>query len=379
MKLAFTSLYDINNIGYWSGTINNMYNGLVNSGMEIIDAGNAKIPYKPYYKIKNHLYKKILNSLYFIEREPFILKAYSMHFEKLMKSKEYDVIISAQTPELCYLESIKPLVFWVDATYQLILRQLEGRVKLNDKYSELGNRIDRQVFNKASILIFASDWAAESAVQDYKIDRKKIKVVPFGANIKNDFTYSDIKSFINQREGPIKKILFIAANWEQKGGAIVLDVVKILNDNGLKTELNIVGGKPGKWPLPYFAKYHGYLNKNNRNDYQKLIRLYTGSQLFFMPSRQEAYGLVFCEANSFGIPVIGTNMGGVPTIIKDGINGFTFDVNSSPEQYSVKIAEILSNPSYCSELSINSFNEFITRLNWDVSCNKVKELLGEIV
>ncbi len=43
--------------------------------------------------------------------------------------------------------------------------------------------------------------------------------------------------------------------------------------------------------------------------------------LFVMPSHAETYGLVLIEAMAMGLPVIATNAGGVPEIVRDGIDG----------------------------------------------------------
>ena len=50
------------------------------------------------------------------------------------------------------------------------------------------------------------------------------------------------------------------------------------------------------------------------------------------------------EAMSFGIPAIATNVGGNPEIIRDHINGFLLDVNSSIEQLRRKILDMISLP-----------------------------------
>jgi glycosyltransferase involved in cell wall biosynthesis len=49
-----------------------------------------------------------------------------------------------------------------------------------------------------------------------------------------------------------------------------------------------------------------------------------GARASVVPSRQEAFGLVNIESMSLGLPVIGSNTGGIAEIVRDGMDGFLF-------------------------------------------------------
>jgi len=57
--------------------------------------------------------------------------------------------------------------------------------------------------------------------------------------------------------------------------------------------------------------------------------VYRGSDVFVLPSENETFGQVFIEAMSCGLPVIGTNVGGIPEIISDSYNGYLIPVDNS--------------------------------------------------
>ena len=60
-----------------------------------------------------------------------------------------------------------------------------------------------------------------------------------------------------------------------------------------------------------------------------------------VPSYSESFGLVALEAEACGTPVVAARVGGLPTIVKDGLTGFTL-VSRDPARYADRIARILA-------------------------------------
>jgi L-malate glycosyltransferase len=57
-----------------------------------------------------------------------------------------------------------------------------------------------------------------------------------------------------------------------------------------------------------------------------LADLYSLSDLMLLLSEKESFGLVALEAMACGVPCIGTDVGGIPEVIEDGVNGFICEV-----------------------------------------------------
>ena len=71
-------------------------------------------------------------------------------------------------------------------------------------------------------------------------------------------------------------------------------------------------------------KYCGFKTKEELADY------YKAADLLLLPTRKDIWGLVVNEALSFGVPVITTkNCGAGLELIKDGVNGYIIDYNST--------------------------------------------------
>jgi glycosyltransferase involved in cell wall biosynthesis len=122
-----------------------------------------------------------------------------------------------------------------------------------------------------------------------------------------------------------------------------------------------------------------FVNKYTNEGINQMNKLFGESHFFIMPSRAESYGHVLCEANSFGLPSLATDVGGIPTIIKEGLNGKIFSVNASISEYCTYIASLMANYSEYKKLAHSSFNEYQSRLNWVVAGQTAKQLILELV
>ncbi|TAL67073.1 MAG: glycosyltransferase [Bacteroidetes bacterium] len=379
MKIGYTTYFDAKDIGAWSGTIYHIGKNFEKQGFEVEYIDKLK-KFSHYLFRYKSLYYKLINKQYHRIREPFINKNIARQIEKKIKIINPDIIFSADALPVSCLECKQPIVFWSDATFAGMLNFYYCYFNLNKKTIENGMMLEQSAYDRAKLILFSSDWAAQTAIDNFKVDKNKIHVVPFGANIETEFTYEEMKSIILSRNNNIIKILFVGVDWIRKGGDILIQVVRELIKLGFKIELNIIGTNPELREEDYkFTNVHGFLRKWVPEENKKIIDLFKNSHIFIMPTRAEAYGIVFCEANAFGLPVIGPDTGGVPTIIKDGINGYLINHEKPVESIVKLFSSIFSDSKKYTELSLSSFNEYQKRLNWKASILKVRELLNQIV
>jgi glycosyltransferase involved in cell wall biosynthesis len=110
-----------------------------------------------------------------------------------------------------------------------------------------------------------------------------------------------------------------------------------------------------------------------------LNKLFAESHFLLLPSKAEAFGLVLCEAGSFGVPSLATNVGGIPTIINDDVNGRLFPKDGGIEAYCNYICDLFSKYQTYKDLALSSFNEFEARLNWPVAGKAARKLLEAVI
>ncbi len=103
--------------------------------------------------------------------------------------------------------------------------------------------------------------------------------------------------------------------------------------------------------------------------------LYHQYGFFLAPSRVEAQGLAMCEAMSCGLPVIATNVGGIPEFVRDGKDGFLVPPEN-PEAMKKAIKKLLSDPKKHLEFSKNACETIMNTCSESVVVTKELEVLN---
>jgi glycosyltransferase involved in cell wall biosynthesis len=113
---------------------------------------------------------------------------------------------------------------------------------------------------------------------------------------------------------PLKGLdTLIAAIHRLDNPGIALDVVG--DDNFDPNYCKIIKEKVLACELEKRVIFHGLMDPKN------LSGFYSEADIFVLPPFYEPLGIVFAEAMSFGLPIIATNVGGIPELVADGENG----------------------------------------------------------
>lgn len=330
---------------------------------------------KSLRKFKSRWYK-CLEKGYLKDTEPLIYQDYARQVSEKLSHSKSDIVFSAASNPVAFLECTQPIVFWADATFANLIDFYPLYSNLCTESLENAHFIEKLSLQKAKLAIFSSEWAAQTAINYYKADPAKVKVIPFGANVESNFSIGEIKTLISSRPTNQCRLLFLGIDWFRKGGDVALKVAQELNDSGLPSELTIVGCDPVvEGSIPDFVKPLGYISKSKPEGKKKIYQLIADSHFLILPSLADCTPIVFCEANSLGVPCLSRKVGGIPTMIRDGVNGQLFDQDAEISEYCHYIAQTFTDYSNYKNLALSSFHEYESRLNWTVAGKKVKELL----
>lgn len=109
-----------------------------------------------------------------------------------------------------------------------------------------------------------------------------------------------------------------------------------------------------------------------------LVEYYNKSSFLVLPSFSETTGLVILEAFACGKPAIGTSVGDIPNIIKDGYNGFLVEP-ANVEQLKEKLEFLLQNPELCQEMGKNARKTVEKKYSWGTIAKQTVEVYEKVL
>lgn len=313
------------------------------------------------------------NSKYFVKYSLLHNRYASMVLQRKLKRGRYDCIIApAAAPELAYIKTDLPIIYMGDATYRLLYTYYTWDFHDQNRLSRWeGAHLEKRALRKCSLLIMASHWAARSVVQDYGVAPEKVHMLTMGANMD---TVPGREIMFRKEDNKTLTLLYLAVEWERKGGRIAFQALERLHAMGIEARLVVCGCIPP----PEFAHSHmqviPFLNKNKKEDHDLFVHLLSTSHFLLLPTRADCSLLVACESNAYGMPAIATDIGGVSDVVKDGVNGYCLPFAAEGAAYAQLIAEIFSDKERYHRLIASSRQRFEEALNWDQWAARFKEI-----
>lgn len=380
MKVAYVTSYDSRDVRYFSGLGYYIAQSLERQGIELIRI-DCSVKFSPLQRIRRGVTKLFHRRIRQIERETAYLKRVAASIRHQLSGQEYDLIFSPGSLPVSYLQTMKPVVFLTDATYDCMTLQYNGRKPLCFASLLQGNKAEARAIRNASMIFYTSEWAIQNAINVYKADPDKIKQVGFGPNLPVNIPVGGIERMLHHRQQRrTKTILFIGVDWYRKGAGIAIEVVRQLNASGIEAHINIVGCRvPEGMPLPSFVTHYPFVSKSSQHGIAFLQRLFEEADYFMLPTQSDYTPIVFSEAAAYGLPVITTNVGGCRSVVINGVTGFCFPRESFVEEAVQKIHWFCRYPDVYGSFSREAFYHYKRTLNWDVTGKKMVTALGQLI
>lgn len=240
--------------------------------------------------------------------------------------------------------------------------------------SILGHISDKLTTYYANMVVVPSDYFKDVVISRGLVAKDKIFVSPSGGINDSVFSYNG-----RNLEQDTITLGFVGRLQEDKGVFHFIEACKILSKkHNLKAF--IIGYGPAINDVKEqtiscdFIELVGSVEQKNLPDY------YRRMDLFCFPSkrRTESLGLVGVEAMACGVPVIGTNIGGIPTYLKDGYNGFLIQMDAMTDNIVNAVEKYVCLDSNNKELMMTNCLETAKQYAQGVVCRRLADLFANL-
>lgn len=377
MKIDYITAHNPNNLSSWSGLNYFIMKALEAQGADINMITNLSA--KPNFGLKWrwHYFKRFQKN-YQYERTHCYTRQFGQQVNQQL-SPDADIVFSTYAPALPYINTEKPVFLYTDATFDNLAEYYDHFSRLPASSKQQGDTVEKLAFENCEAIFFASKWAAQSAIDFYQVAPAKVQVVPFGANLLQVPTTKDVADAIEKKiHLPQLVLLLLGVEFTRKGGYRALAIVECLRASGIDAHLWVAGiHEQPDAARQDWVKWIGPVDKIKHT--QQMDALLGAAHFLLVPSERECFGVVYAEANAWGLPAIGNNTGGVGTAITDGQNGILLQPNESAHFAAEKIFGIWRSKDRYEALSRNSRKAYEEFFNWNEAGKKIVNIIQQVL
>jgi len=147
-----------------------------------------------------------------------------------------------------------------------------------------------------------------------------------------DLALEDLATARDVAEGPPFRILFVGRIENPKGMPELLEGLSRVRTRGVGFQLELAGSGPDIERFRARAEelglgdavFHGMVR-----DAEELAGLFRRADLLVLPTHHEGFPRVLYEAMTYGVPVVTTFVGGIPSVMREGENCVSIPVNDA--------------------------------------------------
>ena len=148
-----------------------------------------------------------------------------------------------------------------------------------------------------------------------------------------------------------EKVLVHVSNFRPVKNAIqVVEIFHRLREENHPIKLLLVGDGPDRMPAEHLARQLGVYEDVRFMGKQEAVEdILSVADVFVMPSGSETFGLAALEAMACGVPVVASNIGGLPELVDHGENGFLCPVENV-DAFAERIRQIITSDTLQKEM-----------------------------
>ncbi|MCW3009975.1 MAG: rfaG [Solirubrobacterales bacterium] len=372
-RIALVSIGSAGDIGVWSGIPFHVKAALEAMGVEVVDVSPLHVP-AAALRYRAFVLAKRFGRNYRYDLDAAVISAFGRQAEQAIRAARVDAVMATSVLPVSAMDVGVPVAVWCDATIDNLAETYPELARLPAHQLRNGRAAERRAMQAASVLAYASPWAAASATGSFGADPARILPAPFGASLEPPAGFSATRA-VAARDPSVCRLVWIGADWERKRGALCVQIARELMCRGVDVRLTLVGARPSGEALPAFAEHVGFVDKRTLRGRQQLSELLAGAHFVLLPSRAECFGIAIAEGNAHAVPCLAARVGGIPGAVIEGENGHLLAPDATAADYADRIVAWLRDPAAYGALAASSYATYEDRLNWTSSCTAILERL----
>jgi glycosyltransferase involved in cell wall biosynthesis len=220
---------------------------------------------------------------------------------------------------------------------------------------------------RATKVVFVSEATARMFND---LDTGNFAVIPNAVDIERIEAYkrNNARDAIRRELGIKDKetvITITGTTCQRKGQIVFAKAARLLLNHTKRDDLifYIVGGRPS----PYFSQLEDYIRCNGLNEKIRIImetpdilKYYYSSDIFVCASFEESSPLVILEAMSFDLPIIATNVFGIPELIRNNVDGILIEAGNE-ERLAEKMEFYLNDKRTANQFAQNAYYRLLRK------------------
>lgn len=227
----------------------------------------------------------------------------------------------------------------------------------------------------------------ESVLVQKNLPDNRVVYLPNGADTRR-FADGNGVSFRNKYKIPqeAKVVLTLARIDAQKNQHMAARLLPMFREIEPTTHLLIVGNVTNPayhQELVQIVEAHGVANHVTiipgiPSVSGELVDAYHAADIFLLPSRHEPFGIVILEAWSAGLPVLASNVGGIPHFVANGEDALLFNPNDDHSLIQA-FRELSTNTGLAQRLGEAGRCKARTEYDWDVITQKLLTIYEDVI
>jgi len=285
----------------------------------------------------------------------------------------------------------RTLISTVHSTWKGEAEAIRGepysRLNSNEKFLVSFNwflRIfEKRMLERANRIIAVSDFTRRELNRYYKHYDSKIRVVHNGVDIdkfKPPLDKRNVKLELGLNPDDIA-ILSVGRLYARKGLFTLIESIPLVVKQFKKARF-IISGKGQSNEMKKLVAHAERLGVRENIVFtgyypdKKLPKLYQAADVFAFSTFYEHHPFAVLEAMSSQLPVVTTNVGGIPETIGNGKNGFMCQP-FNPTEFSDRILYLLEHPRAAQEMALQARKTIVERFDWRLIVQKVLKVYNE--